>query len=221
MLSLTRRTLQILAVVFAVAALLIVALSGLRAVPFPAMILTPALIGLLFIGTRLAQQASPRAAAGIVGAAGLFLAALGTLEVMTFPTMDRVQALTTIVAAAEPQLKSGPVAIYCGDETIRATLDHAINLRLENVCGTAEAERLLHSRSDQQFLVLLAPPRSTQRVSELFPEFDLRRWPTKSPRPIQRLVELQALRLQPLAQWSAPGGRKYALYGQARADQTQ
>lgn len=219
MLALTRITMQVLAVVLAVAALLIVTLSGTRAVPFSAWILAPALIGLLFIGTRLAQQASPRAAASLVGATGLFLACLGTLEVIAFPTIDRVQGLATIVAAAEPKLRSGPVATYCGDETIRATLDHAINLRLQNVCGTNDAERLLRDQPDQRFLVLLAPPRSTQRLSELFPDLDLSRWPAKRPRSVQRLVELEALGLQPVAQWSAPGGRKYALYGRALADQ--
>jgi 4-amino-4-deoxy-L-arabinose transferase len=221
MLGLTRHTLRVLAVLFAVAVLLIVTLSGARAVSLYALLLIMALIALLLIGTRLARQASPQAAMGIVGATGLFLASLGVLEIVAFPTLDRVQDLAGIVAAAEPTLKSGPVATYCGDETIRATLDHAIDLRLQDVCGTEEAERLLRQHDDQQFLVLLAPPRGAQRLSELFPNLDVSRMHAKPPRSVQRLVDLESLGLQPVAQWSAPGGRKYALYGKPEPHATR
>ncbi len=212
MLGLTRRTLQTLAVLLALGALLIVTLGGVRIVTFSALILAVALIALLIIGTRLARQASPRVATDVVAATGVFLASLGILEVIVFPTLDRAEDLTSIVTAAEARLKSGQVATYCGDETIRATLDHAIDLRLQDVCGMEDAERLLRDHAEQRFLVLLAPPRSMQRVGELFPGRDLSRFETKRPRSVQRLVDLQALGLQPVAQWSAPGGRKYALY---------
>jgi hypothetical protein len=64
--------------------------------------------------------------------------------------------------------------------------------------------------------VLLASPRSA--LSELFPHLDLSRLHAKPPRSVQRLTELQTLGLQPLTQWSTPGGRKYALYGRASTD---
>jgi hypothetical protein len=142
---------------------------------------------------------------------------LATLQVLAFPAINRSQDLGSLVAAAEPQLKSRPVVLYCGDETIRATLDYSIGLRPQNLCSVEAAKELLGRQGDQQFLVLLAPPRSAQRMTELFPRLQAIHWKTRSPRKVQRLADLESIGLQPTVHWSVPGGRKYALYGRAQA----
>lgn len=220
LLNLTRRTLQTLAVLFSAVAALLLALTGTRAVSAAALGALVALIALISVATRLAMHASPRSAQGIVAATGMFLLALGTLEVLAFPVIDRTEDLGALVTAAESQLKSGRVVTYCGDETIRATLDHAIDLRLNDVCTTEAAGRLLRDHDDQQFLVLLPPPRSAQRIAELFPDLDTTRWQAKGPRAAQRIADLAGLGLQPRAHWSTPGGRRYALYGRPRPGST-
>jgi len=216
LLRLTRRALQVLAVVAAVAATLVLVLTGIQMMSALAVLL---LVAVMRSATRLSLQATPRPAYGVVGAAGMFLVALGALELFVFPTIDRSQDLRRVVVAAAPQLERDHIAIYCGDETIRATLDYAIELRLPNVCTTEDAERLLSAHSDQQFLVMVPAAPAEQRMKELFPDVDWSRWMSKgkSPRPEREAVPAE-LGLHQTASWSAPGGRRYALYGRAASN---
>jgi hypothetical protein len=107
--------------------------------------------------------------------------------------------------------------LYCADETIRATLDYAAGLRLQSVCTRAEVARLVAEQPDQEFLVEAKPPPLEQRVKELFPEVNFS-WRLKEPRKALRtqrqVAELEQFGLHRLAEWTVPGGRRYALYGQ-------
>jgi 4-amino-4-deoxy-L-arabinose transferase-like glycosyltransferase len=208
----TRRTLEILAALIACAAAILLILTGIHNVPLAAFV---ALIAFVLVGTHLSLRATHRSLHGILAATEVFILAVGTFEVLAFPTIDRAENLGALVIEAAPKLKTGRVALYCGDETIRATLDYAIGLRLQNVCATEAAERLLRDHGDYQFLVELAPARSAQRIKELFPSLDTSRWKFGNPRTVKRVSDLAGLGLQPTARWSVPGGRKYALYGRA------
>jgi hypothetical protein len=149
---------------------------------------------------------------GVVTAMGMFLMALGALEALIFPTIDRTQNLRALVTAAAPQLESGHVATYCADETIRATLDYALHLKLPNVCASADVEHLLREHGDEQLFVLLEPAKSRRRVGELFPAVAATRR-AENQRAGEQPVVPAGLGLQPTVRWSAPGGRGYALYG--------
>lgn len=214
LLRLTRRTLLVLAGVFAVAAALVAALTRLQDVSAIALTAPIAVV----VAIRLCLRATPRSSQPVLAAIGVFLLALTTLQVLAFPAINRSQGLGSLVAAAGPQLKSRPVALYCGDETIRATLDYTIGLRPQNVCSIEAAADLLAQRDDQQFLVQLARPRSAQRMTELFPSLHAIYSKIRSPRKVRRVADLEGMGLQQTAHWSVPGGRKYALYGRAPAD---
>jgi 4-amino-4-deoxy-L-arabinose transferase-like glycosyltransferase len=212
LLRLTRYTMYVLAAVFGAVAVGVLLLTGIHEISIVAFV---ALIALVIAGTRLSSRASPPAAHSVIAATGTFLLAFGTFEVVAFPTLNRAEDLDALGVAAGPQLRNGRVALYCGDETIRATLDYAVDLRPQNVCTKQAAQQLLQDHPDQQFLVLLAAPRSAQRMGELFPSLDTTRWESKAPRAVQRVTDLTDLGLQPTARWSSPGGRAYALYGHA------
>ncbi|MGC4028492.1 MAG: glycosyltransferase family 39 protein [Steroidobacteraceae bacterium] len=209
LLGLTRSLSRLLGVVLLVLAMLVLALTGIHTL----FLLTIPAVALIMVGTRSSQYAAPRAARGIIGGIGVFLVGLATLEAAAFPVIDRSKDLGALVAAAQSRLRSGRVAVYCGDETTQATLDYAIGLRLENVCGAESAGQMLQQHADQQFLVLLPAPRSAQSLTELFPRLESIRWREKPPRPARHVADLEKLGMQPMARWSAPGGRRYALYG--------
>jgi 4-amino-4-deoxy-L-arabinose transferase-like glycosyltransferase len=130
----------------------------------------------------------------LVAYAAISLLALAAFEVTLFPTIDRIENLASLVHQAKPRLRMDRVALYCGDETIRATLDYAAGLRLPNVCTPTQAAQLIAEHPEQEFLTALrAPPRAR-------------------PAP-QAAIELERLGLRPVAEWHVPGGRRYALYG--------
>jgi hypothetical protein len=202
LLRLTRRTLQALTGVFAVAAVLVAALTRLQGVSAISLAAPIAVVGAIY----LCRRATLRASQALLMAVGAFLLALTTLQVVAFPLINRSQDLSSLIAAAAPLLKSQPVALYCGDETIRATLDFSTGLRPQNVCSIEAAAELM---------VLLAPPRSAQRMTELLPSLHAIHAKIRSPPRPQRVADLQGMGLQPTAYWPVPGGRRYALYGRS------
>jgi 4-amino-4-deoxy-L-arabinose transferase-like glycosyltransferase len=211
-LRLTRYTLLMLVILFTIAATWLLVMVGVHSV---VALTASALIAFVFIGTALSLRASASPIHALVAATLLFFASLVALQLVAFPVLDRSQSIAALIAAAEPQLRDGRVAVYCGDETTRATLDYLLDLRPPQVCGDADARLLLSDHSDQRFLVLLAPPRTAQRFEELFPGAHLPGLRTKPPRGSRSVADLARLGLQPIACWSVPGGRKYALYGRS------
>jgi 4-amino-4-deoxy-L-arabinose transferase-like glycosyltransferase len=209
LLRMTRLTAQVLAAMSAVVAIVVLALVRRPDAASIAVVVLLTMIGIS--ATRLFRRASPESMHGIVTAIGMFLIVLGTLEALSFPTIDRAQNLRALVSMAAPQLRDGHVATYCADETIRATLDYALHLRLPNVCTNTDVAELLRDHGDEQLLVLLEPARSTQRVGQLFPAVASSR-EAENQRAGEQLVPA-GLGLQQTVRWSAPGGRGYALYG--------
>jgi 4-amino-4-deoxy-L-arabinose transferase-like glycosyltransferase len=219
LLTVTERAMQVLVVLLVVATIGLAALVGFERFSLAVML---AFAASVLVGTHFARQGSDAVLRSMIGTTGVFLAALGMFEVVVFPLIDRAENVGALVVQAQARLKSGRVALYCGDETIRATLDYAIGLRPQNVCKPSIVARLLREHADQEFLVEVQPPASTERIEELFPTAN--RWMTTSPwkakspasAPV-RLADLIGLDLQPVADWSVPGGRRYALYGRKPA----
>jgi len=210
---LTKRTLLVLAILIACVA---IALSII--VEISAATVTVFLAGAvaMLAAAMLAKHRVGVGARGLVTAAITLLFALCMFEVILFPTFDRVENLASTVRQAAPRLRAGHVALYCGDETIRATLDYAAGLRLQSVCTRAEVARLVSGQPDQAFLVEAKPPPLRQRVKELFPAVNFS-WRLEESRKAQRtqrrVAELEQFGLHRLAEWTVPGGRRYALYG--------
>lgn len=215
MLVVTERSMQVLVVLLVVAAIGLIALLGFDRFSLAVMLASAASV---LVGTYLARQGSDPALRSMIATTGVFLVALGLFEVAVFPMIDRAENVGALVVQAEARLRSGRVALYCGDETIRATLDYAIGLRPQNVCKPSSVARLLREHADQEFLVEVQPPASVERIEELFPTVDTSRWKSKSQVSAPaRLADLNGLDLQPLADWSVAGGRRYALYGRKPA----
>jgi 4-amino-4-deoxy-L-arabinose transferase-like glycosyltransferase len=208
-LRLSRYTLQALAKLFAGTATLLLVFVGIHTFAAVAAVTMTAFV---FVGIALSLGANHGPTHGLTSATALYLAALAALELVAFPVIDRTENLGALFAAAGPRLARDRVATYCTDETTRATLDSVLELRLPDVCTIESARQLLRDHSDQQFLVLLAPPRSAQRFRELFPDVHLSRATSRPPRTSKGVSDLASLGLQPAACWSVPGGRKYALY---------
>jgi hypothetical protein len=150
--------------------------------------------------------------AKLVAYAAILLLALAAFEVTLFPTIDRVENLASLVHQAKSRLRMDRVALYCGDETIRATLDYAAGLRLQNVCTPTQAAQLIAEHPGQEFLTALRAPSAAQIVRELFPQTHLQ-WHSKERPAPQAVIDLERLGLRRLAEWHVPGGRRYALYG--------
>ena len=210
---LTKRTLLILAALIACVAIALTIIVDISAATVAVFLAgAVAMLG----AAMLAKQKVGVGARGVVTAATTFLLALCMFEVILFPTVDRVENLASIVRQAAPRLRAGHVALYCADETIRATLDYAAGLRLQSVCTRAEVARLVTDEPDHTFLVEAKPPPLGQRVKELFPALNFS-WRLKEPRKAlrtqRRVAELERLGLHRLAEWTVPGGRRYALYG--------
>jgi hypothetical protein len=177
-----------------------------------------AIAAFVLVGTALSLGANDGPTHGLGSATVLYLAALAALELIAFPVIDRTENLSALVVAAQPRLAKGRVATYCTDETTRATLDSVLALRLPDTCTRDGARKLLRDHSDQQFLVLLAPPRSAQRFRELFPDVHLSTARSRPVRTSRGVADLTSLDLQPAACWSVRGGRKYALYTSLASD---
>lgn len=211
---LTKRTLLTLATVIACVAIALTIIVEVSAATVAVFLAGAA--AMLAAGT-IAKHRVGVGARGLVTAAITLLLALCMFQVIVFPTLDRVENLASIVRQAAPRLRAGHVALYCADETIRATLDYAAGLRLQSVCTQAEVARLVTERPDQAFLVEAKPPPLGERVKELFPAVNFS-WRLEESRKAQRaqrrMAELEQLGLHRLAEWTVPGGRRYALYGQ-------
>ena len=210
-LRLTRYTLQTLTILFSATAALLLVMVGIHAI---AAVAALALIAFALVSVVMSLRASAGLMHGLVVATGLFFASLVAFQLVAFPILDRSGNLGALIAEAEAQLRVSRVALYCTDETTPATLDYVLNLRPPQVCGDADARRMLNAHVDQRFLVLLAPPRTEQRLQELFPDSRLR-LRVRPPRTSSSVTDLISLGLRPTACWSMPGGRKYALYGRS------
>lgn len=211
-LRLTRHTFLAFAILFAGAAALLLGAIGIHSISAVAIVVV---IAFVLVGTALSPRWNADPAHGLATAAGLFLAALAALELVAFQIIDRTENLDALFATAGPQLSKARVAVYCSDETTRATLDYVLGLRPPQICAREGAQQLLQEHEDQQFLVLLARPRSAQSMSELFPGVQMPASKSKHRRIPQRVSDLVSLGLQRVACWSVPGGRKYALYGRS------
>jgi 4-amino-4-deoxy-L-arabinose transferase-like glycosyltransferase len=214
-LRLSRYTLQALATLFVVATTLLLVLVGIHT---SAAVAAVTIAAFALVGIALSLGATDSPTHGLGATTVLYLGALAALQLVAFPVVDRTENLSALFGAAESRLATGRVATYCTDETTRATLDSVLELRLPDVCTVEDARQLLRDRRDQQFLVLLAAPRSAQRFRELFPGLHLFRSGSRPPQTPQGVADLASLGLQPAACWSVPGGRKYALYASLTSD---
>jgi len=139
LLAVTERAMQVLVVLLVVATIGLIALLGFDPFSFAVML---AFAASVLAGTYLARAGSDPALRSMIGTTGVFLVALGMFEVVVFPMIDGAENVGALVVRAEARLKSDRVALYCGDETIRATLDYAIGLRPQNVCKPSSVARL-------------------------------------------------------------------------------
>ncbi|WP_161965632.1 ArnT family glycosyltransferase [Steroidobacter cummioxidans] len=203
----TRRTLYALAILLAGLSLVLLAFAGLGTTAV--LLLIVAALCIIAASNAIRQLLDPLQRS-IAGAASAFILALVCLEAVAFPVFDRSQDLGRLLSQAAPQLPAA--ALYCGDETTRAVLDTRTGLRLPGVCGADSARALLAREPNQKFLVLLKRPSTKIRLRELFPATGHGTEPQRPPSG-PNAAALSQLGLQPLAQWTLPGGRAYALYG--------
>jgi 4-amino-4-deoxy-L-arabinose transferase-like glycosyltransferase len=142
-----------------------------------------------------------------------WFAALFTILILGFPAIDVTENLAPLAREVQADIVGTRTALFCADETTLAALDSTASLRFANVCNIAEVTALLREHPQQLFLARTGVVRMPLRAESLLELVHMNMWAHSQTHGAPSTA-LEALGLRPLIEWSAPGGRSYALYAQ-------
>lgn len=160
-------------------------------------------------GWKAMQMTHPTATA--VAHLPVWLVGLLAVEIVAFPAIEQTENLTPFATHAAADIRGSDTYFFCADETTRAVLDSAANVRLKNVCGDDQVRELLASNPKRMFLAQNAVTRlssHSQAVLEYLHATTFVRAGSK----VMPAQALEALGLRPRIEWSTSGGRSYGLY---------
>jgi 4-amino-4-deoxy-L-arabinose transferase-like glycosyltransferase len=206
-LRLTSMLMFALATVLIIATWLLWDASLVSASPGKAVLEAAAVIMVVSAGLLLRRNAE---LTSIANGLSCFLLGLLLFEFFAFPAIDRMEDIGAVLKNAPAPLR-GQLTLFCGDETTRAALDYAVDLRPHSICLGESARLLLQTNADQKFLVqtrnATMPEHVRTRLAQLHIKF-----PSKGMKTDLSLA-LQNLGLHVEGAWCVPGGRRYELYG--------